>query len=323
MRIIALFLLCSCGAELPAHQPMGAPMPVSDDWNANGAGPTVWGTDVAKATDEIYEGDSSWKFPSTSSVAGRLDSDFIAIPQGAPFEVALAARVSNVAQHVNLVAQFHDKILAAIGSEDIEWTLTAANSWEIYRKILSGARAANQEDARFVKITVGKKASGAYDLWLTPLALDAAKRSFRVHDDSGAQAIASGSFQLVDFDTIDYDNGGVVTTGVTTSKWDPGTYAGGPNTANKKTLWHFDAAVTLDDLKDGGFLRCALFVNGTEAARGPAFTGGAVSDPTATVSADLRVSESDVVDVRVHHDHGSNRNTVPGSATVYFSGHEF
>lgn len=323
-----LALLAACGVEYtPKSQPQGAPMPPPDDWNVNGAAPTVWGTDVASATDQIYEGTSSWKFPSGSSVAGRLDSDFIAIPAGAPFEVQLAARVSNVAQHVRIFVEFYNQNLSSLGNETIEWTLTNANRWELYRKVISGARGSGQADARFVLVQLGKWASGANNLWLTPLVLHPAKRSFRMYDNAGAQTINSGAFRLIDFDTIEYDNGGVAVASAGASAWDPAPDASAPihdaHTANYKTLWHFDAAVTIASMADGKFLRIALFKNGTEVARGTCYrSGGDVTDPTALVSADLLVEEDDTVDVRVIHDDGANPVTVPGSATVWFTGHE-
>jgi len=182
-----------------------------------------------------------------------------------------------------------------------------ANTW--HREIVINRIAAA---ARWFEALAVQDDATAGILYVDRLKTFRAVPSFYVFRQTTTQSIATSTVTKVEFNAEDHDHG---------SDFD--------STTNYEFVcpedgdYSFTSTITMQQIAASSFVRLRIFVNGSSTIRGPIFYNGSggSADVIASVSTDsIRLDRDDTVDIRVEHDHGSNRVILTGLGTSNFSG---
>ena len=130
-------------------------------------------------------------------------------------------------------------------------------------------------------------------------------RAYALARRTTQQAISSGAFTVINFDTVDSDTRSAVTTGAAWKYTAPAGHGG---------IYQVNATVCLA-AGTSAILALGLFKNGTEhrrLARLPASASAMTVSPGSMV----QLAAGDYIDLRIYHDAGVNRNINEGAGAT-------
>lgn len=131
-------------------------------------------------------------------------------------------------------------------------------------------------------------------------------RAFR----TAAQSISTGTTTRINFDTESFDYGN-----------NYNHTSGYQFTAPYSGIYSFTASTGLTDVADTRVTQVSINVNDAQASAQRIFSANSVNDPMVSVTAVVRLNQGDLVDARILHDHGSDRNVFTGFGGSVFSGY--
>ncbi len=151
-------------------------------------------------------------------------------------------------------------------------------------------------------ITTAKIADGAVTpaKWTNPYC-------FRAYA-SGSTTLTDGTHVKVLFasENYDYNNN----------------FASSTYTAPVAGVYNFSSTVTQATVSaTPAIIFLTLYVNGSAAARGVAFTPSTVGIPCVTYAGDVLLAANDTVEIYCYQDSAGNEATITGSELTFFSGH--
>lgn len=281
---------------------------VSPSGRQGQSGATAW----TAAGDIELDGGSLPRVAITSARGSLIvNTGDAAAPRNTAFPIGLHTEVL----HVNT------GLLSKLQWRGIDLTGVLSSLLNTLSVAFGGTGSANAAGAR---TNLGAAASGAnaditsLTALSTPLSVPqggtgvASLQSFRAYK-SAAQTVPSGSATKVQFDAETWDAATVFDSG--------GNYRFTPTVAGK---YHLSASVELDSLDAAKRVEIHIYKNGAEFALSPRFwnASGAVSNVQAAFDVDVTANGAgDYFDVRVYHDHGSNRNLTTDGKRNFFNGH--
>lgn len=153
-----------------------------------------------------------------------------------------------------------------------------------------------------LNVTTGKLADGAVTpaKWTNPYC-------FRAYA-SGSTTLTDGTYVKVLFasENYDYNNN----------------FASSTYTAPVAGVYNFSSTVTQATVSaTPAIIFLTLYVNGSAAARGVAFTPSTVGVPCVTYAGDVLLAANDTVEIYCYQDSAGNEATITGSELTFFSGH--
>ena len=125
---------------------------------------------------------------------------------------------------------------------------------------------------------------------------------------SGSTTLTDGSYVKVLFATENYDYNN--------------NFTGSTYTAPVAGVYNFSSTVSQATVSaTPAIIFLTLYVNGSAAARGVAFTPSTVGIPCVTYAGDVLLAANDTVEIYCYQDSAGNEATITGSELTFFSGH--